>query len=71
LWLALTWPADIPFASWETSYSAGNPPIWPAKLAIAVSELGLLVLQGLAKLLEDIAIAVSPGLLPARINSNF
>lgn len=43
-------------ASLETSYSAWNPPIWPVKLAIPVGT-GLLVLQGLVKLLEDIAIA--------------
>jgi TRAP-type mannitol/chloroaromatic compound transport system permease small subunit len=58
--LALLWfgidMASESIASWETSYSAWNPPIWPAKLAIPVGT-GLLVLQGLAKLLEDIAIA--------------
>jgi TRAP-type mannitol/chloroaromatic compound transport system permease small subunit len=43
-------------ASMETSYSAWNPPIWPVKLAIPVGT-ALLVLQGLVKLLEDIAIA--------------
>lgn len=43
-------------ASMETSYSAWNPPIWPVKLAIPIGT-GLLVLQGLVKLLEDIAIA--------------
>ena len=43
-------------SSWETSYSAWNPPIWPVKLAIPIGT-GLLVLQGLVKLLEDIAVA--------------
>lgn len=58
--LALLWfgidMARESMASWETSYSAWNPPIWPVKLAIPVGT-ALLVLQGLAKLLEDIAIA--------------
>ncbi len=58
--LALLWfgidMARESISSWETSYSAWNPPIWPIKLAIPVGT-GLLVLQGLAKLLEDIAIA--------------
>ena len=58
--LALLWfgidMASESISSWETTYSAWNPPIWPVKLAIPVGT-GLLVLQGLAKLLEDIAIA--------------
>jgi len=58
--LALLWfgidMATESIAGWETSYSAWNPPIWPVKLAIPIGT-GLLVLQGLAKLLEDIAIA--------------
>jgi TRAP-type mannitol/chloroaromatic compound transport system permease small subunit len=58
--LALLWfgidMASESISSWETTYSAGNPPVWPVKLAIPVGT-GLLVLQGLAKLLEDIAIA--------------
>lgn len=41
---------------WETSYSAWNPPIWPIKLAIPIAAL-LLLLQGIAKLLEDIIVA--------------
>lgn len=40
----------------ETSYSAWNPPIWPIKLAIPIGAF-LLLLQGTAKLLEDILIA--------------
>lgn len=44
------------WSSWETSYSAWNPPIWPIKLAIPIGT-ALLVLQGLAKLLQDITIA--------------
>lgn len=58
--LALLWfgidMATESIAGWETSYSAWNPPVWPVKLAIPIGT-GLLVLQGLAKLLEDIAIA--------------
>lgn len=44
--------------SWETSYSAWNPPVWPIKAAIPLGAL-LLFLQGLAKLIEDIEIAVT------------
>ena len=58
--LALLWfgidMAQESMSSWETSYSAWNPPIWPVKLAIPIGT-GLLVLQGLVKLLEDIAVA--------------
>lgn len=58
--LALLWfgidMAQESMSSWETSYSAWNPPIWPVKLAIPIGT-ALLVLQGLVKLLEDIAIA--------------
>ncbi|WP_273206492.1 TRAP transporter small permease subunit [Marinobacter subterrani] len=58
--LALLWfsidVASESIAGWETSYSAWNPPIWPVKLAIPIGT-GLLVLQGVVKLLEDIAIA--------------
>ncbi|WP_165856425.1 TRAP transporter small permease subunit [Marinobacter sp. JSM 1782161] len=43
-------------ASLETTYSAWNPPIWPVKVAIPLGT-GLLILQGVVKLLEDIAIA--------------
>ncbi|EZQ18387.1 TRAP transporter small permease subunit [Halopseudomonas bauzanensis] len=44
-------------ATWETSYSAWNPPIWPIKLAIPIGA-GLLLLQGIVKLIQDIAIAL-------------
>lgn len=44
-------------AGLETSYSAWNPPIWPIKLAIPLGAL-LLLLQGTAKLLEDILVAL-------------
>lgn len=58
--LALLWfgidMAQESMSSWETSYSAWNPPIWPVKLAIPIGT-ALLVLQGLVKLLEDIAVA--------------
>lgn len=43
--------------SLETSYSAWNPPIWPIKAAIPLGTL-LLLLQGIAKLLDDILIAL-------------
>lgn len=45
-------------STWETSYSAWNPPIWPIKVAIPVGAT-LLLLQGIVKLLEDIAIALN------------
>ncbi|MEH6386759.1 MULTISPECIES: TRAP transporter small permease subunit [Pseudomonas] len=45
-------------SSWETSYSAWNPPIWPIKVAIPVGAT-LLLLQGIVKLLQDIAIALN------------
>ncbi len=48
--------ASESIASWETSYSAWNPPIWPAKGAIFVASV-LMLLQGIVRLLEDIAIA--------------
>jgi TRAP-type mannitol/chloroaromatic compound transport system permease small subunit len=51
----------------ETSYSAWNPPVWPFKIAIPVAAL-LLLLQGIAKLVEDIAIAV--GAIPAPLDSD-
>lgn len=54
LWFSLDMALDS-MSNWETSYSAWNPPVWPIKLAIPIGT-GLLVLQGLAKLLEDIAI---------------
>ena len=41
----------------ETSYSAWNPPIWPIKAMIPLGTL-LLLLQGIAKLLQDILIAL-------------
>ncbi|SFL97720.1 TRAP transporter small permease subunit [Marinobacter zhejiangensis] len=48
--------AQESISSWETSFSAWNPPIWPVKLAIPVAT-ALLTLQGIVKLLQDIAIA--------------
>ncbi|GAB2801614.1 TRAP transporter small permease subunit [Halomonas shantousis] len=42
----------------ETSYSAWNPPVWPIKAAIPIGTM-LLLLQGIAKLLEDILIALN------------
>jgi TRAP-type mannitol/chloroaromatic compound transport system permease small subunit len=58
--LALVWfsfdMASESFESRETSFSAWNPPIWPAKGAIFVASV-LMLLQGIVRLLEDIAIA--------------
>ncbi|GGY59672.1 TRAP transporter small permease subunit [Marinobacter zhanjiangensis] len=48
--------ASKSISSWETSYSAWNPPIWPIKACIPIGT-ALLLLQGIVKLLEDIAIA--------------
>ncbi|MDL0431955.1 TRAP transporter small permease subunit [Marinobacter sp. TBZ242] len=44
------------FSGRETSNSAWNPPIWPVKAFIPAATL-LLILQGIVKLLQDIAIA--------------
>lgn len=44
---------------WETSHSAWNPPVWPLKLTVPVGA-GLLFLQGLCKLIDDVAIAIDP-----------
>ncbi|WP_166261743.1 TRAP transporter small permease subunit [Marinobacter salicampi] len=44
------------FSNRETSYSSWNPPIWPVKAFIPLATL-LLILQGVVKLLQDIAIA--------------
>jgi len=41
----------------ETSQSAWDPPIWPVKLAIPIGAV-LLLLQGIAKLLQDIMTAL-------------
>lgn len=46
--------------SMETSFSAWNPPVWPIKAAIPLGVF-LLLLQGLAKLFQDIAIVVAGG----------
>ena len=47
---ALAWES---MSFWEHSQSAWDPPIWPIKLAIPVGAT-LLLLQGIAKLLQDI-----------------
>lgn len=47
--------AEDSMSRWETSRSAWNPPVWPVKLAIPVGA-GLLLLQGLVKLIHDILI---------------
>lgn len=46
--------ADDALARMETSHSAWNPPVWPLKLTVPIGAL-LLFLQGLAKLIEDVA----------------
>lgn len=50
--------AEESVSTWETSYSAWNPPIWPIKVAIPIGA-ALLLLQGIVKLLQDIAIALN------------
>ncbi|SEO68754.1 TRAP transporter small permease subunit [Aquisalimonas asiatica] len=47
--------AEDSISRWETSRSAWNPPVWPVKLAIPVGA-GLLLLQGIVKLIHDILI---------------
>ncbi len=42
----------------ERSFSAWNPAIWPIKVAIPVGA-ALLLLQGIVKLLEDLAVALN------------
>lgn len=46
--------AEDALARMETSHSAWNPPVWPLKLTVPLGAL-LLFLQGLAKLVEDVA----------------
>ncbi|WP_372957671.1 TRAP transporter small permease subunit [Marinobacter sp.] len=41
---------------WQTSNSSWNPPIWPVKLFMPIAAF-LVLLQGIVKLLQDIAIA--------------
>ncbi|MFW5825031.1 MAG: TRAP transporter small permease subunit [Marinobacter sp.] len=41
---------------WQTSNSSWDPPIWPVKLFMPIAT-ALLLLQGIVKLLQDIAIA--------------
>lgn len=45
---------------WERSQSAWDPPVWPVKLAIPVGAV-LMLLQGVAKVLDDARIAFSVG----------
>lgn len=49
------------FQSWETSYSAWNPPVWPVKAFMPLAAF-LVLLQGTVKLLRDIAVAINPEL---------
>lgn len=51
--------ASESISSFERSYSAWNPPIWPIKLSIPVGCL-LLLLQGIVKLIQDAERALSP-----------
>lgn len=60
---ALAWES---ISFWEHSQSAWDPPIWPVKLAIPIGA-GLLLLQGIVKLLQDIMAALgveTPETLP-------
>ncbi|MBE0626075.1 MAG: TRAP transporter small permease subunit [Burkholderiales bacterium] len=50
---AMAWES---ISFWEHSQSAWDPPIWPVKLAIPVGA-GLLLLQGIVKLLRDVMVA--------------
>ena len=54
--ILLAYSAPAAFSAWEyreTSFSAWNPPIWPAKLAVPVALL-LMLLQALAEFLRTI-----------------
>ena len=71
LWFAssIAWES---VARQETSMSAWNPPVWPLKLLVPIGVL-LLLLQGIAKLIADLAAlgvlppgAVPPDALPER-----
>ncbi|WP_353224131.1 TRAP transporter small permease subunit [Salinisphaera sp. C84B14] len=57
--------AEGAVSRWESSHSAWDPPIWPLKVAIPVGA-GLLLLQGVAKLIRDIEILVCSSPAPAR-----
>lgn len=49
---------------WERSQSAWDPPIWPVKLAIPIGAT-LILLQGIAKLLDDVLAALGlPSAMP-------
>lgn len=49
---------------WEHSQSAWDPPIWPVKLAIPIGAT-LILLQGIAKLLQDVLIALGNPPVPS------
>ncbi len=51
--------ADDAISRWEHSHSAWNPPVWPLRAAVPVGA-ALLFLQGVCKLIEDIAITIDP-----------
>lgn len=55
-------------SSFERSYSAWNPPIWPVKLSIPIGCL-LLLLQGIAKLIQDAERVFSPGASQDRVTT--
>lgn len=42
-------------ARWEHSHSAWNPPVWPLRLCVPIGA-SLLILQGVVKLIDDLAI---------------
>lgn len=59
--MMLYWGVKYASQSWavhETSWSIWNPPIYPIKTAIPVGA-GFIVLQGLAKFVRDLVIAIT------------
>ena len=50
--------AEDSVSRWETSRSAWNPPLWPVKTTIPIGA-GLLLLQGIIKLLQDVLILLN------------
>ena len=67
LWFAssIAWES---VARQETSMSAWNPPVWPLKLLVPVGVL-LLLLQGIAKLIADLAalVVLPPDAVPRAV----
>ncbi len=50
--------AEDSVSRWETSRSAWDPPVWPVKVTIPVGA-GLLLLQGIVKLIHDLLIMLN------------